>query len=50
MGVALELLRAAELDVLVTGESELSELPEVLARLSRDPRAGLCHRIRYHRP
>ncbi len=47
MRLALELLRAAELDALISGESEFAELPGVLARLSRDPRAALCHRIRY---
>jgi 2-desacetyl-2-hydroxyethyl bacteriochlorophyllide A dehydrogenase len=45
--LALVLLRAPELDALITGESPFAELPDVLARLSRDPRAALCHRIRY---
>ena len=45
--LALDLLRAPELDALITGESDFAELPEVLARLSRDPRAALCRRIRY---
>ena len=47
MRLALELLRAAELDALISGESGFAELPAVMARLSRDPRAALCHRIRY---
>jgi 2-desacetyl-2-hydroxyethyl bacteriochlorophyllide A dehydrogenase len=47
MRSALELLRAPELDALITGDSEFAELPDVLARLSHDSRAGLCHRIRY---
>lgn len=47
MTLALELLRAPELDALITGESPFAELPDVLARLSHDPRAALCHRIRY---
>ena len=47
MRLALALLRAAELDALISGESEFAELPAVMARLSRDPRAALCHRIRY---
>jgi threonine dehydrogenase-like Zn-dependent dehydrogenase len=47
MRLALELLRASELDALITGDSEFAELPDVLARLSHDPRAALCHRIRY---
>jgi threonine dehydrogenase-like Zn-dependent dehydrogenase len=50
MRLSLELLRASELDVLITGESEFSELPEVMARLSRDPGDVLCHRIRYVSP
>jgi 2-desacetyl-2-hydroxyethyl bacteriochlorophyllide A dehydrogenase len=50
MQLALELLRATELDALITGESQLSELPEVLAHLSDHPDAGLCHRIRYPVP
>jgi threonine dehydrogenase-like Zn-dependent dehydrogenase len=47
MRLALELLRASELDALITGDSEFEELPDVLDRLSHDPRPGLCHRIRY---
>ena len=47
LSLALELLRAAGLDALISGESDFAELPDVLARLSRDPRAALCHRIRY---
>jgi threonine dehydrogenase-like Zn-dependent dehydrogenase len=45
--LALELLREPRLDVLITGESSFEELPDVLARLSRDPGGALCHRIRY---
>ena len=45
--LALELLRAGALDALISGESEFTDLPAVLARLSRDPRAALCHRVRY---
>lgn len=48
--LALDLLRAPELDTLITGESDFAELPEVMARLSRDPRAALCRRIRYPAP
>lgn len=47
MTLALELLRDARLDVLITGESAFDELPTVLATLSRDPAAALCHRISY---
>ena len=50
MKLALELLRAPELDVLITGESDFAELPIVLARLSAEPSAALCHRIRYPTP
>ena len=47
LGLALELLRDPRLDALITGESEFEDLPEVLAKLSRDPGDTLCHRIRY---
>ena len=47
MQLALHLLRAPELDVLITGESEFAELPQVLAQLSQEPGDTLCHRIRY---
>lgn len=47
LALALELLRDARLDALVTGESPFDELPEVMARLSRDGTGVLCHRVRY---
>jgi 2-desacetyl-2-hydroxyethyl bacteriochlorophyllide A dehydrogenase len=47
MALALDLLRDADLDVLVTGESDFETLPEVMAQLSRTPGDALCHRIRY---
>jgi len=47
MALALELLADPRLDVLITGEDAFSELPTVMARLSRDPGDTLCHRIRY---
>jgi len=47
MGVALELLQSPALDVLVTGESTLDELPGVMAALARDGGGTLLHRIRY---
>ena len=47
MALALDLLRDPRLDSLITGESAFEDLPDVLARLSRDPVAALCHRIRY---
>lgn len=50
MQLALELVRDPRLDALITGESAFEDLPEVLARLSRDPGGALCHRIRYSAP
>jgi threonine dehydrogenase-like Zn-dependent dehydrogenase len=44
---ALELLRDDRLDALITGESDFGELPDLLARLSRDASGVFCHRIRY---
>jgi len=35
------------LDALITGESELETLPEVMAQLATAPGDTLCHRIRY---
>ena len=48
MALALDLLHAEVLDVLVTGESPLDELPEVMARLAGGGEGTLLHRIRYH--
>ena len=45
--LALQLLTDDSLDVLITGESPFDDLPDVMARLSRDPAGVLCHRIRY---
>jgi hypothetical protein len=47
MALALELLRAPELDVLISGESAFEELPVVMGRLAGAPVGALCHRIRY---
>jgi 2-desacetyl-2-hydroxyethyl bacteriochlorophyllide A dehydrogenase len=47
MALALDLLRDSRLDALITGESAFEDLPDVLARLSRDPAGAICHRIRY---
>ena len=47
MMLALDLLRDARLDALITDESPFEDLPEVLATLSREPSDTLCHRIRY---
>ena len=45
--LAIDLLADPALDLLITGESEFEDLPNVLATLSRDPAGALCHRIRY---
>ena len=47
MSLALSLLTDPALDALITAESPFDELPDVMARLSRDPGDTLCHRIRY---
>ena len=47
MALVLELLREAELDALITGESDFETMPEIMARLARSPGDALCHRIRY---
>ena len=47
MKLALDLLRDSRLDALITGESSFDELPAVLATVSGDSGAVLCHRIRY---
>jgi NADPH:quinone reductase-like Zn-dependent oxidoreductase len=47
MCAALGLLRAPELDVLISGESPFAALPEVMSRLSQDACGELCHRISY---
>jgi len=47
MRLALSLLADPVLDVLITGESEFSLLPVVMAQLATVPGNTLCHRIRY---
>ncbi len=47
LGLALELLRAPELDHLITGESVFETLPAVMIELARGGGDTLCHRIRY---
>ena len=47
LALALDLLADGRLDVLLTGESPLDELPAVLAGLAAGPGDALCHRIRY---
>jgi NADPH:quinone reductase-like Zn-dependent oxidoreductase len=45
--LALELLRDPAFDALVTGQSQFSELPDVMARLSAGSLPALCHTITY---
>jgi threonine dehydrogenase-like Zn-dependent dehydrogenase len=47
MELVMRLLKNAELDALVTGESPFEELPAVLARLAVSPGYTLTHRIVY---
>lgn len=47
MALALDLLRDAALDVLITGESPFEEMPGLMERLARGGGDTLCHRIRY---
>jgi threonine dehydrogenase-like Zn-dependent dehydrogenase len=47
LSLALALLAAPELDVLISGESTLHELPARMPELADSGGATLCHRIRY---
>jgi len=47
LALALELLRDAAFDVLVTGESRFEELPGVMERLAAGSLPALCHTITY---
>jgi hypothetical protein len=47
LALALDLLRDPAFDVLVTGESRFSELPDVMARLAFGSLPALCHTITY---
>ncbi len=47
MTLALGLLTDRRLDVLITGEDALSDLPAVMPHLAESPGDTLCHRIRY---
>jgi threonine dehydrogenase-like Zn-dependent dehydrogenase len=49
LDLALDLLRDARLDVLISGETDFETLPEMMSRLAEDGRGVLCHRIRYGR-
>jgi hypothetical protein len=46
MSMALDLLQDAQLDVLISGESNFENLPADYAAVLNDPDT-LCHRIRY---
>lgn len=45
--LALELLRDPALDVLLTGESDFEDLPDLLTTLTDKPGDTLCHRVSY---
>ena len=47
MRLALGLLTHAELDALITGESDFDTLPATMAELAAAPGHTVCHRIRY---
>jgi NADPH:quinone reductase-like Zn-dependent oxidoreductase len=47
MALALDFLRDATLDALITGESAFDDLPRVMQELTSSPGDALCHRIRY---
>jgi NADPH:quinone reductase-like Zn-dependent oxidoreductase len=47
LALALELLHDPAFDVLLTGESQFDELPELMARLAAGTLSALCHIINY---
>jgi 2-desacetyl-2-hydroxyethyl bacteriochlorophyllide A dehydrogenase len=47
LALAMTLLADPAFDVLITGESDFTELPRVLARLATGELFALCHRINY---
>ena len=47
MQLALSLLQHAELDALITAESDFESLPGVMADLAAERVDALCHRVRY---
>ena len=48
MQLALSLLQHAELDALITAESDFESLPDVMADLAgADASTRVCHRVRY---
>ena len=50
MQKALQLLNNPDLDVLISGESDFTELPEVMPGLALASGQALCHRINYNAP
>ncbi|WP_338483153.1 zinc-binding alcohol dehydrogenase [Streptomyces sp. SCSIO 75703] len=50
MALALDLLADPALDALVSGESDFTELPVVLAEIASGELPALCHRVRYGDP
>ena len=47
LALALELLRDAPFDALLTGSSRFEELPDVMARLAGGSLPAICHTITY---
>ena len=47
LSLALSLLRDPVFDVLLSGESEFADLPELMPRLAASPAGILCHTLRY---
>jgi hypothetical protein len=50
MQLALTLLSDPALDVLISGDSAFHDLPDVMARITRDAAGILCQRINYPEP
>lgn len=47
LALALDLLADPALDALVTGESDFTDLPELMPKLASGEIPALCHRVRY---
>jgi NADPH:quinone reductase-like Zn-dependent oxidoreductase len=47
LALALSLLREPVFDLLLSGDSEFDELPELMPRLAASPAGVLCHTLRY---
>lgn len=47
LALALDLLRDPAFDVLITGESNFEDLPEVMARLAGGTLPAICHAVTY---